>query len=104
MRTEIKKLSSENSKNIYLVNINNFYDKITLSKDKTGKATNLKLSLKTELEVFFNDKTLNFVFNETLNIENSTDTYKQKNYKKIIKKNFVSAVVEKFILKLLNSK
>lgn len=102
VRTELKKNSKEQSKNLYIIDAKTNYSKSVISKDKTGKATDLKLSVKINFTVKFNDTIKNYIFEETLNIENSLDTYEQRNYENNLKRNFVSSIVDKLVLKLVN--
>ena len=76
------------------------FNKDVLSKDKTGRATDLKLSTSANFIVNYRDQIKEFSFEENLIIDNSSDFYEQSNYENNIKKNFVNTIVDKFIIKL----
>ncbi len=100
IRTKLKRYSSDKNDIIYTINSNTNFTKTVLSKDKTGKATNIKLFFEAEFKVKFNGNIKSFSFKENLNIENSSDTYEQNNYENVIENNFVSSIIEKLIVKL----
>ncbi len=100
LKEKIKRYSSTDSSLVYLLNINSNFSKTVLSKNKTGRATNVNLAVNIQFNVRIEDDILNYSFQEKLNIENSSDIYEQGNYENSIKENFVSTIVEKLILEL----
>jgi len=102
VKNQLAKYSKNDSDKIYNLIINTEYEKIILSKDKTGKATNLNLSATVNFRINFNQKNYNLSFNESLNIENSSDSYEQRNYENIIKNNFIQSIVNKLTVRLGN--
>ena len=100
LRTKLKNYSSNKSNKDYILNINSQFIKSITSKDKTGRATNVQLILRIEFDVLFDKKQENFIFEENLNIENSSNAYEQKNYENIIKNNFINTIINEFMLQL----
>ncbi len=100
VKSKLSKFSSTDSENIYKIEVNSIYSKSVLSRDITGKASNLKLSTRIEFNVIQNEKKQKFSFEENLNIENLSDSYEQNKYENIIKNNFVTTIVEELIIKL----
>ncbi len=100
LRTKLKKYSSNNSKNNYILNINSNFIKSVTSKDKTGRATNVQLVARVEFNVSFSEKEKNFIYEENINIENSSDAYEQRNYENSIKNSFTNTIINKLILQL----
>ena len=100
LRTKLKKYSSNNSKNNYILNINSNFIKSVTSKDKTGRATNVQLVARVEFNVSFSEKEKNFIYEENINIENSSDAYEQRNYENSIKNTFTNTIINKLILQL----
>ena len=101
IKTKIKKYNSKSVKNNFNISVNSNFTKTVLSRDATGKASDFKLNLIVEFTVRFEDNIKYFIFEENLNIENSSDTYEQNNYENSIKNNFVNSIIEKLILKLI---
>ena len=77
LRTKLKNYSSNKSNKDYILNINSQFIKSITSKDKTGRATNVQLILRIEFDVLFDKKQENYIFEENLNIENSSNAYEQ---------------------------
>ncbi len=100
LRTKLKNYSSNKSNKDYILNINSQFIKSITSKDKTGRATNVQLILRIEFDVLFDKKQENYIFEENLNIENSSNAYEQKNYENIIKNNFINTIINEFMLQL----
>ena len=84
----------------FVINANTSYSKTVLSKDTTGRATDLKLSTNIDFIIKLGEKIQKFSFEESLNIDNSTDFYEQNNYENNIKNNFINTIVEKLIVNL----
>ena len=104
VKTQLAKYSKNDSDKVYNVVVDTKHEKIIISKDKTGRATNLQLTTNINFKVNFNQKNYNFSFNESLNIENSSDSYEQRKYENIIKNNFIQSIVKKLIVRLGNPK
>ena len=102
VKTQLGKYSKNDSDKIYNLIIDTKYEKIIITKDKTGRATNLQLSTNINFKINFNQKNYNLSFNESLNIENSSDSHEQRKYENIIKNNFVQSIVNKLIVRLGN--
>ena len=102
VKTQLAKYSKNDSDKVYNVVVDTKHEKIIISKDKTGRATNLQLTTNINFKVNFNQKDYNFSFNESLNIENSSDSYEQRKYENIIKNNFIQSIVKKLIVRLGN--
>tara|TARA_B100000902_G_scaffold174235_1_gene168114 strand:- start:778 stop:1230 length:453 start_codon:yes stop_codon:yes gene_type:complete len=102
VKNQLAKYYKNDSNKIYNLIIDTKYDKIIISKDKTGRATNLQLSANINFKINFNQKNYNLSFNESLNIENSSDSHEQRKYENIIKNNFIQSIVNKLIVRLGN--
>ena len=96
----IKRYSSSETDKIYTIDVNTSFSKSILSKDAAGKATKLKLSAKMNFKVIFDEKSQNYLFEESINIDNLSDKYEQNNYENIIKNNFVDTVINKLLIEL----
>ena len=92
--------SYSNSTNIYDLSYNTTYNKIIISKNSTGLATNYKLSINVEFTIL-SDENKKIEFKETFNIENISEKFEQLNYEKEIKKNFAISIKDKLIFSLI---
>ena len=104
IKNELKFYSNKNSNIKYNISINSNYQKIIVSKNSAGVATDYKLIAETVIS--FDKEGINNIlnFNENINIKSNSNSYEQNNYEKSIKKNFASSISNKFIIKILNKK
>ena len=101
---KIKKYSGQSYNKKYDININSEFSKISLAKDSTGRTSDFKLLTKITITVNYENESQKYVFNESINIKNDTDSFEQRNYEKTIKKNFVLSAVNKLIIKISSLK
>jgi len=104
IKNELDLYFNSESENKYDVSFNTNYEKRIISKDNSGTASSYQLFVETNFSVITKNKKDNFLFTERLNLENNPDTFAQKSYEDIIKRNFASSIREKLILKLSNYK
>ncbi len=97
---KLKRYITTDADKNFVVNANTTFSKIVLSKDKTGRATDIKLSTTIDFIVNYKNQNLKYSFEESLNIDRSSNFYEQNNYENNIKNNFVDTIVEKLIIKL----
>jgi hypothetical protein len=104
IKNELKFYSNRNSNIKYNISINSNYQKIIVSKNSAGVATDYKLIAETVISFDKEGKNNILNFNENINIKSNSNSYEQNNYEKNIKKNFASSISNKFIIKILNKK
>ena len=104
IKNDLKFYSNRNSNIKYNISINSNYQKVIVSKNSAGVATDYKLIAETVIS--FDKEGINNIlnFNENINIKSNSNSYEQNNYEKSIKKNFASSISNKFIIKILNKK
>ena len=102
IKNELKFYSNRNSKNKYDISINSEYQKIIISKNSAGVATDYKILVDTKISINLNNKNNILNFSENINIKNNSNSLKQNNYERNIKKNFASSIKDKFIIKIFN--
>ena len=101
IKNELKFYSNRNSNIKYDISINSNYQKVIVSKNSAGVATDYKLIAETVISFDKDDKDNILNFNESINIKNNSNFNEQNNYEKNIKKNFASTISNKFIIKIL---
>ena len=99
---ELKFYSNRNSNKKYDISVDSKYQKIIISKNNEGVATDYQLLVDTIIRINRNneDNTLNF--REKINIKNNSNSFEQKNYERNIKKNFASSIRNKFMIKIFD--
>ena len=104
IKNELKFYSNRNSNIKYDISINSNYQKVIVSKNSAGVATDYKLIAETVISFDKEGKNNILNFNENINIKSNSNFNEQNNYEKSIKKNFASSISNKFIIKILNKK
>ena len=100
IRNELELYSNPEAEDIFDINLNTTYEKKIISKDSSGKISNYELSTKVIVTVITKEKKETISLIEKFKVENNLDSFEQKNYEDIIKKNFANLIREKLILKL----
>ena len=102
LKNELKLYSNIDSNKQYDISLNSKYNKIIVSKDSSGVATDYKISVNTIININLNNKIHNLNFKESTNIKNNSNSFEQEKYEKNIKKNFASLIREKLAIKIFN--
>ena len=102
LKNELKLYSNTNSNKQYDVSLNSKYQKIIVSKNSSGVATDYKISINTIISIKINNKIHDLEFIESINIKNNSNSFEQNKYERNIKKNFASLVREKLVIKIFN--
>ena len=102
IKNELRFYSNKNSGKKYNISINSGYQKITISKNSAGVATDYKLLVDTKITINFNNKTDIFNFSENINMKSNSNSFEQNNYERNLKKNFASSIRDKFIVKIFD--
>ena len=92
IKNELKFYSNRKSNIKYNISINSNYQKIIVSKNSAGVATDYKLIADTVISFDKEGKNNILNFNENINIKNNSNSFEQNNYEKSIKKNFASSI------------
>ncbi len=100
---EIQRISNSDSENQLNIKIDTIFEKIIVTKDTKGSASEYKLNAKT-LIILENFNNKSFEFNESQNLKNTSDVFQQKNYENSIKRNFAFSIIRKFNLSLVDLK
>lgn len=102
INSEINRISDTNSLNRYKIKITTNYNKIILSKDTKGIVSDYQIVVSATFAIQKDGESEVISFNEKQNVKNINNTFEQKNYEKIIKRNFAISIVRKLNLELLN--
>ena len=102
IKNELKFYSNRNSINNYDISVSSKFQKIIVSKNTAGVATDFKLLVETKISVNSNNKINVFDFSENINVKNNSNSHEQNNYEKSIKKNFASSIRDKLIIKIFD--
>ena len=99
IKNDLKIISNNKSENIFNIDIETKYQKIILTKDATGEATDYELELSVKFTII-SEKNKELNYNESFKIKNTQEKFEQLNYEKEIKRNFSEVVTDKLALYL----
>ena len=102
LKNELKLYSNRNSNEQYNISLNSKYQKIIVSKNSSGVATDYKILVISIINIKLNNKIHDLKFRESINIKNNSNSFEQNKYERNIKKNFASIIREKLVIKILN--
>ena len=103
IKNDFKISSDVNSPNVFDINAVTKIDKVILTKDATGDATDYRLDFSVKFIIASENLENKVVsYNESFKIKKNDQKFEQSNYEKEIKRNFSEIVKDKLILYLLN--
>ena len=82
------------------IDIKSSYEKISQSKDLTGKTTDYKIIIKVLFTIENNQKITTITAQEDFLIKNITNEFEEKKYEKIKKENLTDLIVNSLIIQL----
>ena len=98
IKNDLRIASKNDSENIYNINFETKFEKITIAKDSAGKATDYRLELYAKFIITSKqNKILEF---NVIKIKNNEEKFEQSNYEKDIKRNFSKIVSDKLVIYL----
>ena len=100
IKNDFKIASDVNSPNVFDINAITKIEKIILTKDATGDATDYRLDFSVKFLIVSENKVVSY--NESFKIKKNNQKFEQSNYEREIKRNFSEIVKDKLVLYLLN--
>ena len=86
---------------VFTLKISSNLKKLILIKDDAGDATNFKIEITSNIDVFSDTKLKgNFLIVESFDYNNNSDKFELKSYEREIKNNLANTISEKLIFKL----
>ena len=102
LKNQLTISSNEESINIFNISLFSDYEKIIVSKNTAGLATDYKLQATINFNVSKNGINKKITLSESLDIKNEGENFEQTNYENSIKRNFAISIKEKLIPYLLS--
>ena len=100
IKNNFKIASDVNSPNVFNINAETKFEKIILTKDATGNATDYRLDFTVKFIILSENKEVSY--KESFKIKKNDKKFEQSNYEREIKKNFSEIVKDKLVLYLVN--
>tara|TARA_B100001057_G_C22851821_1_gene951240 strand:- start:1452 stop:1910 length:459 start_codon:yes stop_codon:yes gene_type:complete len=98
-----KKLKRYQNKNVakkFNIEINSVYDKISQSKDRTGKTTDYKVIVEVTFKIDDNENITTLQIKEDFLIKNLTNEFEERKYEKTKVENATDIIINTFIIQL----
>ena len=76
------------------------YEKISQSKNLSGKTTDYLVVIKTSFEIEMGDKTNMLIFREEFLIKNFSNKFEENNFEKIKKENSIDLIINKLVTQI----
>ena len=102
LKNQLIMASNKNSINIFNISLITDYEKIIISKNTAGLATDYELKAIVNFNVSKNGINKKIILSQSLNIKNEGENFEQTNYENSIKRNFAISIKEELIPYLLN--
>mgnify|MGYP001419800386 FL=1 len=100
IKKKIKKFQSTNSSKKFKIKATSSYDKISQSKDKTGKTTDFKIFINVKFEIQNQKETKTLLVAEDFVMKNFTNNFEEQKYEKIKKNNITNLIINKLLIQL----
>lgn len=104
LKRKLKRYSSDTDQETFFINIETVYNKIIVSKDATGKASDYKLQAEVKFIINYKKTTTNISYTEVINFSKMSDVFEEKQYELNIKNNFASSISDKLVERLMSLK
>ena len=100
IENDFKIISDNNSLNVFDINVETKFEKIILTKDASGDATDYRLDCTVKFKIVSENKEVSY--KESFKIKKNDQKFEQSNYEREIKKNFSEIVIDKLVLYLIS--
>ena len=100
IKNDFKIASNVNSLNVFDINAVTKFEKIILTKDATGEATDYSLDFSVKFIIVSENREISY--KESFKVKKNDEKFEQSNYEREIKRNFSEIVRDKLVLFLLN--
>tara|TARA_X000000950_G_scaffold284379_1_gene387359 strand:- start:514 stop:972 length:459 start_codon:yes stop_codon:yes gene_type:complete len=102
IKNQLSIISNSKSLNVFYIDFNSKYEKVIISKNSAGIATDYKLKADFEFSINKNGTNKKIKLSENFNIKNESENFEQTNYERSIKRNFAISVKNRLIPYLIN--
>ena len=91
----------DNSNKIYNVEVKSDFQKIILTKDTAGNATNFRLNLNITFISRSSEDSKEYLFFEKFDMKKGDTIFEEEEYENIIKNDMINLIIQRFISQLL---
>tara|TARA_Y100000768_G_scaffold387495_1_gene379018 strand:+ start:3331 stop:3783 length:453 start_codon:yes stop_codon:yes gene_type:complete len=98
---KLSRYENENTEKIYNVKVESSFEKLILTKNTAGNATNFRLNLNVKFITTKNGNSKEFQLFEKFDMKKGDTIFEEEKYENSIKNNMTSIIVQRFISQLL---
>ena len=100
VNTKLKRYKNRDQVKKFNINVNSTYEKISQSKDLTGKTTDYKVIITITFKIDNNKKIITLVSQEDFLMKNLTNEFEERKYEKAKIENSIDIIINTFIIQL----
>ncbi len=97
---KLQRYQNQTASKKFDIKVNSFYEKISQSKDRTGKTTDYKIIIKISFKIDHENNVINLNLKEDFFIKNLTDEFEERKYEKTRIENATDIMVNTLIIQL----
>ena len=98
---KLSRYQNENAEKKFDVTIETDFNKIILTKDTAGNATNFRLSLKVMFNATNNGNSEELIYFEKFDMKKGNTIFEDQKYENIIKNDMINIIIQRFVSQLL---
>ena len=98
---KLSRYQNENAEKKFDVTIETDFNKIILTKDTAGNATNFRLSLKMTINATNNGNSEELIYFEKFDMKKGNTIFEDQKYENIIKNDMINIIIQRFVSQLL---
>lgn len=99
LKSKLKRYNNKKNKDLEILSLdlNSKFEKNSIAKNTKGEITKYELRAIVNINLIFENKTREVIFDERFKIDKIDDSVEQNNYILIIKKDFANEIIDKLI-------
>ncbi len=98
---KLRRYQNTNAEIIFVVDVDTKFQKLTLTKDAAGNATNFRLNLDITFITTKNEVSERYIFFEKFDMKKGDTIFEEQKYEEFIKNDMTNIIIQKFISQLL---
>ena len=97
---KLSRYQNENSEKVHNIKIESNYEKLILTKNAAGNATNFRLNIEVKFKVTTNNNLKDYKFTEKFDMKKGDTIFEEEKYENNIKNTMTNIIIQRFISQL----
>ncbi len=98
---KLERYQNQKTKNIFDLDVKTEFQKLTLTKNAAGNATNFRLNLDITFTATKNGNSKKYIFFEKFDMKKGDTIFEEQKYENFIKNDMTNIIIQKFVTQLL---